>query len=174
MLGFALMALGATAGTLRYGFSAIWTGPHEMLTNVALFLSPPLVGIAACLGLTTKSLNGPTWGRIILGICVLYEVSRWFGMEIIYRDLQISLLAVVILVLSLRSTIETGPRLLIITSMAAIFIGVLIVGTKGTLAGYLRLDLFRYLIGLGNLLLSSGMYLMLKNSYPKIENTDDT
>lgn len=168
MLGFALMALGAAAGTLRYGFSQIWTGPHEMLTNVALFLSPPMVGIAVCLGLTTKSISGPTWGRIILGICMVYEVARWFGMEIIYRDLQISLLAVVILVLALRSPIKSEPRLLIISSMASIFTGALIVGTQGTLAGYLRLDLFRYLIALGNLLLSSGMYLMLKNSYPKM------
>ena len=169
MIGFALMTLGATAGTLRYGFSPAWTGPHEMLTNVALFLSPPMVGIAVCLGLTTRSLKGSTWGRIVLGICVLYEVCRWYGLEIIYRDMQVAILAVVILTLALRSPIENGSRMLIIASMLSIFTGVMIVGTQGTLAGYLRLDLFRYLIGLGNLLLSSGLYFLLKNHHPRIE-----
>ena len=169
MIGFALMALGAIAGTLRYGFSPSWKGPHEMLTNVALFLSPPMVGIAVCLGLTTRSLKGPAWGRIILGICAFYEVCRWYGLEIIYRDLQVAVLTVVIFVLALRSPIENGARLLIIAAMASVFTGVMIVGTQGTLAGYLRLDLFRYLIGLGNLLLSSGLYLLLKNHHLTIE-----
>lgn len=170
MLGFLLMALGATAGSLRYGFSPIWIGLHEMLTNVALFMSPPLVGIAVCLGLTTRSLSGPVWGRIIIAVCLVYEVSRWNGVELIYRDIQIALLAVAILFLALKSPVETGCRLLIISSVISIFTGVMIIGTNGTLAGYLRLDLFRYLIGLGNLLMSSGMYLMLKNSYPKFDS----
>ena len=169
MIGFAFMALGAITGTLRYGISPAWRGPHEMLTNVALFLSPPMIGIAVCLGLTTRSLSGPTWGRIVLGICVLYEVCRWYGLEVIYRDFQVALLAVAIFVLVLRSPVENTSRLLIIAAMSSIFTGVLIVGTQGTLAGYLRLDLFRYLIALGNLLLSSGLYFLLKNHHPTIE-----
>lgn len=169
MIGFALMTVGAATGTLRYGFSSMWAEPHEMLTNVALFVSPPMIGIAACLGLTTRSLTGPAWGRIVLGICVFYEVCRWYGVEVIYRDMQVAILAVAILFLALRSPVENGPRMLIIASMLSIFTGVLIVGTQGTLAGYLRLDLFRYLIGLGNLLLSTGLYFLLKNHHSKIE-----
>ena len=171
MLGFILIALASTVGSLRYGISDRWTAPHDMLMNVAMFLSPPLIGLAICLGLVTKSWSGGVWGRIILGVCAAYEVSRWNGLEIIYRDLQLAILVVSVLFLALRSSLPSGPRWLIIASLFSYFTGVLVVGTQGTFAGYLRLDLFRYLVGLGNLLLSSGMYLMMKNSYPQIEES---
>lgn len=173
MLGFSLMALASITGSLRYGVSPAWSAPHEMLVNVAMFMSPPLVGIAACLGLTTRSWSRPAWGRLILGICVVYEATRWYGLEIIYRDLQLALLLVTTLYLLLRSSIEPGPKWLMIASIASIFTGALVIGTQGTLAGYLRLDLFRYLIGLGNLLFSSGLYFALKNSYPSSDQEEE-
>ena len=171
MLGFLLMAMASTVGSLRYGISDTWAAPHDMLVNVAMFLSPPLVGIAICLGLVTKSWSGAVWGRIILGVCLAYEVSRWNGLEVIYRDLQLVIIVVCVLFLALRSSLPSGPRWLIISSLSSYFISVLVIGTQGTLAGYLRLDLFRYLIGLGNLLLGSGMYLMMRNTYPQIEES---
>ncbi|OED48631.1 hypothetical protein ACH42_02330 [Endozoicomonas sp. (ex Bugula neritina AB1)] len=169
MLGFLLMAMASTVGSLRYGISESWAGPHDMLMNVAVYLSPPLAGIAICLGLTTRSWSGAAWGRVILGVCAVYEVSRWYGLDIIYRDLQMVMLVVCITYLAIRSSSASGPRWLIIASIFSYFIGALVIGTQGTFAGYLRLDLFRYLIGLGNLLLSSGMYLTMKNSYSHIE-----
>lgn len=171
MLGFLLIAMAATVGSLRYGISDSWAGPHDMLMNVAMFLSPPMVGIAICLGLTTRCWTGAIWGRVILGVCIIYEVSRWNGLEIVYRDLQLAILVVCILYLAIRSSLASGPRWLIIVSMFSYFTGALVIGTQGTFAGYLRLDLFRYLIGLGNLLLSSGMYLMMKDSYSHIQKS---
>ena len=76
-----------------------------------------------------------------------------------------ALLLVSALYLLLHSPVESSPKWLIIASIASYFTGALIIGTEGTLAGYLRLDLFRYLVGLGNLLLSSGLYLLFKNRY---------
>ena len=173
MLGFLLMATASVVGSIRYGISDSWSGPHSMLINVAMFLSPPLVGIAISLALTTRSWSGAAWGRVILGVCIVYEISRWNGLELIYRDLQLSLLVATVFYLTMKSSLAPGPRWLIILSLCSYFIGALVIGTQGTLAGYLRLDLFRYLIGLGNLLLSSGMYLTMKNSYPQIAESDD-
>ncbi len=159
------MALASITGSLRYGISTVWSGPHEMLVNAAMFLAPPLTGIATCLGVTVNSWSRAAWGRLVLGICIVYEVCRWHGVDIIYRDLQMAVLLVSALYLLLRSSVESSPKWLIIASIASYFTGALIIGTEGTLAGYLRLDLFRYLVGLGNLLLSSGLYLLFKNRY---------
>ncbi len=171
LLGFLLMALAASTGCLRYGISsAVWAGPHEMLTNIATYMSPPLVSIALCLGLSARAWSKAAWGRVIIVICLLYEVSRWYGLEPFYRDLQLALAISATLYFTLKSQLDYGPKLMILTAIASYFVGGLIIGNQGTLLGYLRLDLFRYFIGLGNLLLSSGMYLALRNSYPQPEH----
>lgn len=164
LLGFLMMALAAIAGTLYYGISAAWQGPHEMLANAAMFLAPPLLGVATCLGITTKSWSSAVWGRVILAVCVVYEVCRWYGIELIYRDLQVALVLVSIMYL-LRAVADPKTKGLIGTSMVSYLIGALVIGTEGTLAGYLRLDLFCYLVGLGNLLLGSGLYLLFKDRH---------
>ena len=164
LLGFLMMALAAIAGTLYYGISAAWQGPHEMLANAAMFLAPPLLGVATCLGITAKSWSSAVWGRVILAVCVVYEVCRWYGIELIYRDLQVALVLVSIMYL-LRAVADPKTKGLIGTSMVSYLIGALVIGTEGTLAGYLRLDLFCYLVGLGNLLLGSGLYLLFKDRH---------
>ena len=164
LLGFLMMALAAIAGTLYYGISAAWQGPHEMLANAAMFLAPPLLGVATCLGITIKSWSSAVWGRVILAVCVVYEVCRWYGIELVYRDLQVALVLVSIMYL-LRAVADPKTKGLIGTSMVSYLIGALVIGTEGTLAGYLRLDLFCYLVGLGNLLLGSGLYLLFKDRH---------
>ena len=169
LFGFLLMALAAITGSLYYGFSTIWGSPHKMLVNAAMFLAPPLTGIATCLGVLGKSLKRAVWGRVILGVCIVYEVCRWYGLETLYRDLQMALLLTLALYLLVRTTLEPGPKWLIIASIISYFTGALVIGTEGTLAGYLRADLFRYLTGLGNLLLGSGLYLLFKNRCPNTQ-----
>ena len=170
LLGFLLMAMAATLGCLRYGFSSAWAGPHDMMTNIATFMSPPLVSIALYLGLSAKCWSKAAWGRVIIVVCLLYEVSRWYRLESLYRDLQLGLALAATLYFILKSQLDYGPKLMMLTALASYFVGGLIIGNQGTLLGYLRLDLFRYFIGLGNLLLSSGMYLALSHSYPQPEH----
>ncbi len=170
LLGFLLMALAATMGSLRYGVSDIWAAPHDMLTNIATYMSPPLVSIALCLGLSAKSWSKAAWGRLILTVCLLYEISRWYGLELLYRDIQLALAICATLYFIIKSQLDFGPRIMILTAIGAYFVGGLIIGNEGTLLGYLRLDLFRYFIGLGNLLLSTGMYLALRVTYPQPEH----
>ena len=165
LLGFLMMALAAIMGTLYYGISTVWQGPQEMLATAAMFLAPPLVGVATCLGITTRKWSPPAWGRMILGVCVVYEVCRWYGLDTIYRDLQVALALALASYLLLRSEADTKIKGLIGTGIVSYLTGALIIGTEGTLAGYLRLDLFCYLVGLGNLLLSSGLYLLFKDRH---------
>ncbi|WP_299728295.1 hypothetical protein [uncultured Endozoicomonas sp.] len=163
LIGFILMGLASIVGSLRYGFSNIWASPHEMLSNAAMYMAPPLIGIATILGVSTKAWNKPIWGKLIIGICLMYEVSRWYGMDIIYRDLQNTVLLLIIVYSVFRNAIDNNARWLVLTGVSSYFIGALIIGTEGTLAGYLRLDLFRYLIGLGNLLMGTGLYFVFKD-----------
>ena len=168
LFGFLLMTFASLTASFRYGISNIWSAPNDMLVNAAMFLAPALVGTATCLGLCVKSWSRASWGRLILGVCVFYEVCRWYEIEHIYRDLQIAVLLALMSYLLLRSSIEYGVKWLILCSVASYFIGALIIGTDGTLGSYFRMDLFRYFVGLGNLLLSSGLYLLFKNRYQEI------
>ena len=162
LFGFLLMAIGAGLGALKYGFSDIWAGPYWMFNNIATFMSPPLVTIAIVQILTAKFWSPAAWGRTILAICVLFEVFRWYGLETIYRDLQLALCIVAGLVMVTRSYMSMGARALIMVSFASFFVGGMLIGNEGTIAGYLRLNLFRYFIALGNLMLGTGLYFLLR------------
>ncbi|MGB0360819.1 MAG: DUF6962 family protein [Endozoicomonas sp.] len=168
LIGFVLMALASIVGSLRYGFSNDWIPAHEMLSNAAMYLAPPLICIATVFGITTKEWSKPAWGKLIVSICLIYEISRWYDMDIIYRDLQNTILLLGIIYSLFRASIDNSARWLILTGVSSYFIGALIIGTEGTLAGYLRLDLFGYLIGLGNLLMGTGLYFLFKNHHTTI------
>ena len=170
LLGFLLMAIAASLGSLRYGFSPAWTQPHDIMTNIATFMAPPLVSMALCLGLCAKAWNKLAWGGFIMVLCLLYELSHKYQIGTLYRDTQLGLSLAACLFFTLKSQLDYGPKLMTLTAIASYFVGGLVIGNQGTLLGYLRLDLFRYCIGLGNLLLSSGMYLALKNHYLQTEH----
>lgn len=162
LFAFLLMAIAAGLGTLKYGFSASWAEPYMMFNNIATFMSPPLVTIALMQVITTKFWSRAAWGRAIIAVCLVFEVSRWYGMEIIYRDIQLVTCLVIALILVVRSHMESGIRALMLVSFASFFVGGMVIGNEGTLAGYLRLNLFRYFIALGNLMLGTGLYLLLR------------
>ncbi|WP_330926916.1 hypothetical protein [Candidatus Sororendozoicomonas aggregata] len=170
MYGFLLIATAAILGCLRYGFSSYWAASHDLATGIATFLAPPIVGAALCLGLLLKSWSKTVWAGGIVLVCMLYGISDWFGVERFYRDAELAIALVLTLYCILRSQMNYGPKLMILSAIASYFIGGLIIGNQGTLLGYLRLDLFRYFMGLGNLLLSSGMYLAFRVVYPQPEH----
>ena len=161
LFGFLLMAIGAGLGTLRYGFSEIWEGPYMMFNNIATYMSPPLVTMALVQILTGKDWKPAVWGRVIIALCLLFEVTRWYNVAPVYRDLQLNVCLVISLLLVLRSQIAPATRALMLVSFASFFVGGLLIGNEGTLGGYLRLNLFRYFIALGNLMLGTGVYYLL-------------
>lgn len=165
LFGFLLMVIAAGLGTLRYGFSEIWAGPYIMFNNIATYMSPPLVTLALVQILTGKAWSPAVWGRFILALCLLFEVSRWYGVPTVYRDLQLNICLIISLLLVLRSDMEPGTKALILVSFASFFVGGLLIGNEGTLGGYLRLNLFRYFIALGNLMMGAGLYLLLRQKH---------
>ena len=167
LFGFLLIAIAAGLGTLKYGFSDIWSGPYWMFNNIATFMSPPLVTIALIQILTAKFWSRAAWGRAIIAVCLLFEVSRWYGVEALYRDMQLASCIVVGLVVIARSYMETSTRLLIMVSFGSFFVGGMLIGNEGTIAGYLRLNLFRYFIALGNLMMGTGIYFLLRQNQPE-------
>ena len=172
LLGFLLMALSAVTGSLRYGISDYWLGPHEMLSNAATYLSPPLIGLACCLAILGWQWQKPAWLRVIFGVCLCYEVSRWYGLDLIYRDLQLAILLFAVAYSLSQRNVKAWLKWLIFGGLTAYGLAFFVVGTEGYSVGYLNMNLWRYLIGLGNLLLSSGLYLVLK--VPEAEEVDTT
>ena len=116
-----------------------------MFNNMATFMSPPLVTIAMGQILMAKFWSAAAWWRTILAICLLFEVSRWYGLETVYRDLQLTLCIVAGLVMVTRSYMNAGTKALIMVSFASFFVGGMLIGNEGTIAGYLRLNLFSLL-----------------------------
>ena len=171
LLGFMLIALAAIAGTLTFGFSESWTGVYLFLSNAANFLAPPLVGMAMVSILTSQEWSKPAWGRLVIAVCLAYEVSRWYGVDIIYRDAQLAVALITVLYLVLKAQIEPAPKGLILISFSSFFVGALVIGNEGTLGGYLRINLFRYLIALGNLFLGTGLYMLLRSQHRSFEPT---
>ncbi|KEQ16856.1 hypothetical protein [Endozoicomonas numazuensis] len=163
LLGFLLIALAAVAGTLKFGFSDIWTDVYLFLNNAATYLSPPLIGTAIALLLSNREWSKPAWGRMILGLCLAYEITRWYGVETLYRDALLAISLLIALYRVLKAQVESGPKGLLLIAFISFFIGGLVIGNEGTLGGYLRVNLFRYMIALGSLLLGTGLFMLLKN-----------
>ncbi|MCW7556055.1 hypothetical protein NX722_26190 [Endozoicomonas gorgoniicola] len=167
LFGFLLMTVAGGLGALNYGFSTAWAGSYWMFNNMATFMSPPLVTIAMGQILMAKFWSAAAWWRTILAICLLFEVSRWYGLETVYRDLQLTLCIIAGLVMVTRSYMNAGTKALIMVSFASFFVGGMLIGNEGTIAGYLRLNLFRYFIALGNLMLGTGLYFLLRQKKPE-------
>ncbi|WP_422136818.1 MULTISPECIES: hypothetical protein [unclassified Endozoicomonas] len=172
LLGFLLVALASAAGTLKYGFSEIWTGVYLFLNNAATYLSPPLVGTAIALLLSNRVWSKPAWGRMIIGLCLAYEISRWYGVETLYRDALLAVSLLIALYSVVRAQVEPGPKGLLLIAFISFFIGGLVIGNQGTLGGYLRLNLFRYMLALGSLLMATGLFMLLKNQNRPFEQAD--
>ena len=172
LLGFLLMALAGITGTLKFGFSDAWTGVYLFFNNAATFMSPPLIGVAMILMLSDKVWSKQAWGQLIIAICLAFEVSRWYGMEGLYRDAQLAIILVVLCIQVMKCPLEPGTRGLLIASFLSFFVGALVIGNEGTLGGYLRLNLFRYFIALGNLLLGTGIFMFLRKNKHTCEHED--
>lgn len=165
LLGFSLVALAACLGSLRYGISSRWAVSHDIMTNIATFISPPLISTALCLGLCAKTWNKLAWGGFIIVLWLLYDLSHWYKVDTLYRNVQLTLSLVICLFFILKSNLNYSSKLIGLTAITSYFIAGLIIAFNDSFFACLRLELFQYFLGLGNLLLSSNIYLALKNNY---------
>ena len=171
LLGFILMVGAGVTGTLNFGFSTAWSEIYLFLNNAATFMAPPLIGTAMILILTGNQWSKPAWGRLVIAICLAFEVCRWYGLGNLYRDVQIAGFLAVIMLFLIKAQVEPGPKAMIVLSFVSYFVGALVIGNEGYLGGYQRLNLFRYMIALGNLLLGSGLYMLLRSQNKYTEQT---
>ncbi|MCL6270438.1 hypothetical protein M3P05_10950 [Sansalvadorimonas sp. 2012CJ34-2] len=162
-LAYLLVGSAAALGTLRYGFSQSWAPAHDMLTAAALTLGPNLLATALgalCLG---WKLSRPTWWRIMLGLMLGYEISRLAGYVTAYH-MTINTLALIVMA---KVAMDMYKKQRLFSGFTFIAVGAyalaaLVVGTEGQLAGYLRLDLYHYLLALGHLFSASAIFNLLK------------
>ena len=163
LLAYGLVATGATLGTLTYGVSMSWEAPYLMIMTAAKTLSPPLLATALATLCWKLTWSRQAWWRLLIGLMAGYELSRQTGYseQFLYIAAATSLVITATAALSLTK-LQPTFTLFIVVSVCAYGLAALVIGTEGKIAGYLRLDLYRYLLALGNLFSASGIFIMLK------------
>ena len=163
LLGFGIITTTATLGVLRYGFSDRWVSAHDMFANLGWYMAMPLVGAALVSASRDLDWKRTTWWRILLGLCVAFEFARMMDSLVEYR-LAVNLAAAMAssIAICLPGKVTSGSRYFTLAGILSCVIAVLAIGTEGQLAGYLRIDVFRYMTALGTLCLGSGLFLVLR------------
>ncbi|MGI0117828.1 DUF6962 family protein [Zooshikella sp. RANM57] len=163
LVGFILMSLASFFGTLYYGFSPIWEDIHRLFTHAATFLALPLIAGAYAHLAWPLNWHKPMWGRLIIAMMICFEIARRFqAIEATYTVIGIISLFVILLVGIKFIRQKPTFFVYILVGSASFSIAGLVVGTHGYLAGFLRLDLFHYLLALGSLSLGTGYFLFIR------------
>lgn len=163
MLGFLGFALASFFGTLRFGLGEQWLEVHSLFSQAATYMALPLIGMAfLCLTLPWQ-LSRPGWGRVLLALMVAFELIRRFEWLESYRLLLggISLIIITLAVLRLMQS-NRKIALLALAGVISSATAGLIIGTQGSIHGWLRVDFFHYLLALSNLCLGSALFLLLR------------
>lgn len=146
LLGFLMPAAAAAAGTVRYALDPSWVDAHLWLSQASTFLALPLLGVCALVMGRGWAWSRPNWGRVILGLCVFFEVFRQMNLLDDYR----LLLSVGTLLLILYAGIVQWPRrlpaLAALVVVGLFLVAGLAVGTEGFIGPLRRVDLFHALL----------------------------
>jgi hypothetical protein len=146
LLGFALPAAAAGVGAVRFGLLPELSELHGWLSRASSFLGLPLLGLAALSFGRHWQWQGPTWGRLLLGLCAFFELFRQMDSLDEYRlFLQLSSLLLVV-----YGGLIRWPRrrpLVLAASATGLFVFAgLVVGTDGFFGPVRRIDLFHALL----------------------------
>ena len=166
LLSFLLVGISATLGTLHYGFSSGWAEPHRMMITAAETLAPPLLALAMAEFCWKLGWSRPAWWRLLIGLMAGFELCRQSGYH--KHFIMFSITASLLITGAAAVTMLKRERifgLFMIIAVAAYSLAAFVIGTEGSLAGYLRLDLYRYLLALGTLFAASGLFFMLKQVF---------
>lgn len=79
LLAFALAAGTGASAAARLGFGLDALEAQRWLQQATLMLGLPLVGVVALTLARRWIWSRPTWGRVLLGLCVFFEMARQFG-----------------------------------------------------------------------------------------------
>ncbi|MGE8362915.1 DUF6962 family protein [Pseudomonas sp.] len=146
LLGFLMPAAAAFAGAVRYAIDPSWVEAHQWLSQASTFMALPLLGFCALVLGRGWVWSRPNWGRVILGLCVFFEVFRQMNLLEDYR----LLLSVGTLLLILYAGIVQWPRRLPalagLLAVGLFLVAGLVVGTEGFIGSLRRVDLFHALL----------------------------
>lgn len=93
-----LMALGLAAGQAGLLEADIW------LRQATSQLGVPLIALAVLTAGRRWHWSGPTWGRVVLGLCVFFELARQIGWSQPYALVLAALCALAVLSVALLDT----------------------------------------------------------------------
>ena len=166
MLAYLLVGTAASLGTLRYGFSPSWAPAHDMMTTAALTLAPSLLASTLFVICFKIEWQPAAWWRLLIGLMAGRELAAQFGYA---HDFIMTVNSIALMVMSASAVRYYSEKRIFSVFMfvavpaytlASLFVGM---GTDGQLAGYLRLDLYHYLLALGHLFSASAVFILAKN-----------
>ena len=146
LLGFALPAAAAAVGVVRFGLLPELGELHGWLSRASSFLGLPLLGLAALSLGRNWQWQGPTWGRLLLGLCAFFELFRQLDrLDEYWLFLQLSSLLLLLYGGLLRWP-QRRPLVLALGASGLLVFAGLVVGTDGFLGPVRRIDLFHALL----------------------------
>ena len=147
LLGVLIPAAAALCGMVRFSFDPSWREIHSLLSQAGTFLALPLVALAVFAFARGATWSRAGWDRLIIGLCVFFELARRFGVTAEYR-LLLSLAAFALILLAGLGRLPEQP-LPLLAALAVIglfLVAGLAVGTDGFIGPLRRVDLFHALL----------------------------
>jgi hypothetical protein len=166
-VAFSLIGLAAFMGVLRFAHLPYTVRPHTFLSDLAAFVSTPLLGLCALLSTSSVVALLAEPGLDVIGLqesvlmkaCVLsalaYLVLCWFHrLQKLYSLVMggvgmVSIIYVSAMMINTQG-VSYAPVLAIAGAAIYILSGI-VIGTKGTMAGFQRVDIFHYALAVANL-----------------------
>ncbi len=163
LLAFGLVAIVSVQGTLIHGFSIDCQTSYVMMVEASKTLSPPALA-AAIAGLCwQKQWQKQNLWRGLMGLMAGYELARHTGHLVFYSNsISVLSLACILVATFTNKLFERTSTMFLAVAAMAYGLSATVIGTQGQLDGFLRQDLHRYLLALGNLFCASAMFMMLK------------
>ncbi|GLZ84170.1 hypothetical protein Pres01_02210 [Metapseudomonas resinovorans] len=147
LLGLLIPATAALCGVVRFSIDPSWREAHSLLSQAGTFLALPLVALAIFAFSRNVTWSQASWGRLVIGLCVTFELARRTGLLAEYR-LLLSLTAFTLILLAGLGRLpeRASPALAAFAIVGLFLVAGLLVGTDGVIGPLLRVDLFHALL----------------------------
>lgn len=163
-IAFLLIGIAASFGVLRFARVASAIAPHEFFTNLALFLSTPLLGLCAYTYLPLTTFNLSKHDFLFFGfLFLLFNFFVFYGLMSSSKQLYtlvtgaLAMLAIIylgILYIVKNPAYTIDGKYLIAGSVLYILSGT-VIGSTGHYFGLIpRVDIFHYALAIANLLIA--------------------
>ncbi|AYF88549.1 hypothetical protein SA496_01620 [Pseudomonas sp. JS3066] len=147
LLGLLIPAAAALCGVVRFSVDPSWREAHSLLSQAGTFLALPLVALAIFALSRSATWSRAFWGRLVIGLCVVFELARRAGLLAEYRLLlSFAAFALILLAGLGRLPQRASPALAALAIVGLFLVAGLLVGTEGFMGSLRRVDLFHALL----------------------------